>query len=112
MSKIARLREALLTLLEDHRRDDALPTSGRFLFYELVARGIISKAPTGERRADQDMTEALTRLRKDGDIPWDWIVDETRSLKDYSGSSTITEGVLELRTNFCFDAPTPAERFW
>ena len=41
------------------------------------------------------MTEALTQLRENGDIPWNWIVDETRSLKDYSGPSTITEGVLD-----------------
>jgi hypothetical protein len=95
VSKVAQLREALLALLEEHRRDGALPTSGRFLFYELVARRIISKQPTGKRRADQDMTEALTQLRENGDIPWNWIVDETRSLKDYSGSSTITEGVLD-----------------
>jgi hypothetical protein len=95
MSKAAQSRAALLALLEEHRRDGTLPTSGRFLFYELVARGIISKQPTGKRRADQDMTEALTQLRENGDIPWNWIVDETRSLKDYSGSSTITEGVLD-----------------
>src|SRR6516162_6585651 len=95
MSKAAQLREALLRLLEEHRRDGALPTSGRFLFYELVARGIVSKAPTGKRRADQDMTEALTQLRENGDIPWDWIVDETRSLESYRGSPTISEGVLD-----------------
>jgi hypothetical protein len=95
VSKASQLRAALLALLEEHRRDGALPTSGRFLFYELVARGIISKQPTGKRRADQDMTEALTQLREGGDIPWDWIVDETRSLEDYSGSPTIMQGVLD-----------------
>src|SRR5262245_61867371 len=95
MSKAAQLRSALLALLEEHERDAALPTSGRFLFYELVARGIISKEKTGARRPDQDMTEALTQLRENGDIPWDWIVDETRSLEDYSGSRSIAEGVLD-----------------
>lgn len=64
MSKAAQLRVALLALLQEHRRDAALPTSGRFLFYELVAHGIIPKQPTGKRRADQDMTEALTQLRE------------------------------------------------
>jgi hypothetical protein len=42
-SKIGRLRVALMHLLDEHRRDGALPTSVRFLFYELVARSIISK---------------------------------------------------------------------
>jgi hypothetical protein len=85
----------LLALLKEHRTDNALPTSGRFLFYELVAREIISKHPTGKRRADQDMIEALTELRENNAIPWDWIVDETRSLENYGGCSTIKAGVLE-----------------
>ena len=42
-SKIGSLRLALLELLEEHERDNALPTSARFLFYELVQRGILSK---------------------------------------------------------------------
>jgi hypothetical protein len=41
MSKIGLLRAALLQLLEEHRNDEMLPTSARFLFYELVQRGII-----------------------------------------------------------------------
>jgi hypothetical protein len=101
VSKIARLRSALLTLLEEHRRDDMLPTSNRFLYYELIARGIVSKdAPPPKpgkktsRRPDQDMTDALTDLRENGDTPWDWIVDETRRLEDYTGWATILEGVL------------------
>ena len=85
MSKAAQRREALLRLLEEHRRDGALPTSGRFLFYELVARGIISKTPTGKRRADQDMTEALTQLRENGDVPWDWIVVKPGAWKVIGG---------------------------
>jgi hypothetical protein len=81
-------------LLQEHHRDGALPTNARFLFYELVARGIISKEKSGARRPDQDMNDALTDLRENGDIPWDWITDETRSLENYSGVTTITDGVL------------------
>ena len=36
----------------------------------------------------------MTDVRADGRIPWDWIVDETRSLDDYTGYPTILEGVL------------------
>ena len=108
MSKAAQLRAALLALLEEHRADNALPTCGRFLFYELVARAIISKRPTGKRRADQDMTDALTDLRESGTIPWQWIVDETRSLEDYSGYSTIEEGVLQRLNSIRLD-PWDAE---
>ena len=33
-------------LINEHRREGMLPTSARFLFYELVARAIISKETT------------------------------------------------------------------
>jgi hypothetical protein len=40
------------------------------------------------------MNDALTDLRENGEIPWGWIVDETRSIEDYTGFSTIQEGAL------------------
>jgi hypothetical protein len=99
MSKIGMLRGCLLELLEEHRNDDTIPTSSRFLFYELVQRQVISKErkPGGSgRRPDQDMNDALTDLRETGKIPWDWIVDETRSLEDHTGYASIKEGLAGL----------------
>jgi hypothetical protein len=93
-SKIGALRELLYALLREHARDDLLPTSARFLFYELVTRGQYSKVATGARRADQDLIDALKRLRDEGRVPWEWITDETRSVEDYTGYRTIKEGVL------------------
>jgi hypothetical protein len=92
--KIGVLRATLLALLEEHERDDALPTSARFLYYELVQRGQLSKERTGARRPDQDLHDALTDIREDGRIPWDWIVDETRSLDDYTGYASVKDGVV------------------
>jgi hypothetical protein len=84
-------------LLQEHERDDALPTSARFLFYELVQRGVISKErKTAGRRPDQDMSDALTQLRERGDVPWDWIVDETRSLDDFTGAPTLRQWMLDV----------------
>jgi hypothetical protein len=40
------------------------------------------------------MIDALTDLRESGEIPWEWIVDETRSIEDYSGFTSIQKGVL------------------
>ena len=95
MSKIGRLRTALLQLLEEHRNDAMLPTSGRFLFYELVQRQIISKErkPGGGRRPDQDMSDALTDLRESGQVPWDWIVDETRPIRYHLCYRSSKEGL-------------------
>ena len=94
VSKIGALRDLLLALLQEHERDGALPTSARFLYYELVQRGQLSKERTGARRPDQNLHDALIDLREDGRVPWDWIVDETRSLADYTGHPTIRQGVL------------------
>jgi hypothetical protein len=94
MSKIGHLRAALIELLQEHERDGALPTSARFLFYELVQRQVLSKEQTGARRPDQDLHVALTQLRENGDIPWDWIVDETRRLEDFTGYASVKAGVL------------------
>ena len=83
MSKIQRMRELLLALREEHERDGALPTSVRFLFYELVQRGQIPK----KGRTDRHVSEALMDLRESGQVAWDDIVDETRDL-DTSGYRT------------------------
>ena len=103
MSKIAVLRKGLLQLLAEHEGDGALPTSFRFLFYELVNRSIISKERQGARRPDQDANDALTDLRESGEVPWDWIVDETRTLENYSGSTSIREAMLEHLPNARLD---------
>lgn len=39
-----RLQRALLERIDVHEREGTLPTSGRFLFYELVQAGVVSKA--------------------------------------------------------------------
>jgi hypothetical protein len=94
VSKIGALRDLLLALLQEHERDGTIPTNARFLFYELVQRGQLSKERKGVRRPDQDLHDALTDLREDGRIPWDWIVDETRSLDSYTGHPSVKQGVL------------------
>jgi hypothetical protein len=103
MSKIGALRDLLVALLQEHGRDGALPTSARFLFYELVQRGQLSKTSTGARRPDQDLHDALMDVRENGRVPWDWIVDETRSLDDYTGSLTIKQGMLDVLPGVTLD---------
>jgi hypothetical protein len=97
-SKIGRLRAVLAELLEEHRAAGALPTSARFLFYELVACGVLSKDRTGARRPDQMLHDALTDLREDERVPWAWIADETRALEDWVGSPTVAAGLASSLT--------------
>jgi hypothetical protein len=88
-TKAGRLQRIVLDLLREHHAAGEIPTSARFLYYELVQRGILSKEKTGAQRTDQPLHVALTRLRQIGLVPWDWITDETRSLDDHSGWSSI-----------------------
>jgi hypothetical protein len=97
---IGRMRQIAYDLLQEHARDKMIPTSIRFLFYELVSRGIISKSmPEDDTRAPSHrLTGALTMLREGGHIPWDWLVDETRAIDNFIGSTSIkawTEAVLD-----------------
>jgi hypothetical protein len=61
-SKIEILRQALRDVLAQHQVDGTLPTSARFLFYELVVAGVVPKHATGARRADQNVIDALRSL--------------------------------------------------
>jgi hypothetical protein len=82
-TKRGKLQRACLEVLKEHERDDALPTNGQFLWYELVQKGVVLKREADSNRKrtpKQNIVDALTWLRDKGIIPWWWIADETRSL--------------------------------
>jgi hypothetical protein len=111
VTKIGKLRDALRSLIAEHQAAGMLPTSARFLFYELVQRGVISKERTGARRADQDMSDALTQLRESGQVPWEAIVDETRSLDTWDVAPTVaawmSDALADARIDPWEDEPGP-----
>ena len=90
-----------MRLYREHRADGMLPTSNRFLVYELIYQEIIAKKPSGilkpgakmQRRTDQEVIDQLTVLRERGEISWDAIVDETRSLDGFIGFKSVAEGL-------------------
>jgi hypothetical protein len=95
-SKRGRLQRACLEILRAHEQQpNGLPTSTRFIYYELVQRGDIAKKPAvgkrGGRRPDQDVAEVVFLLRKNGLIPWEWIVDETRNLDSWRYADTVAD---------------------
>ncbi len=100
-SKAGRLQRACLNLYLEHLRDGALLISARFMFYELVDRGIVPKLyrkaeGTQRRRTpSQDISDALTHLRELGPIPWEDIVDETRTLHSWAYAGSVAEFLLE-----------------
>jgi len=85
-TKLGRVRTALMQLHAEHARAGTLPTSARFLYYELIARSVIRK---DDDYVTQLVSNALTQLRERELIPWDDIVDETRSIERFTGSATV-----------------------
>jgi hypothetical protein len=100
-TKAGRLQRACLRLLLEHEAQGALPTSIRFLFYELLDRGVVPKVyrfPDGStrpRKPSQDISEAINVLRECGYIPWSWIVDESRTIEDWRYASSVRQYLAE-----------------
>jgi hypothetical protein len=59
----------------------AQPITGRGIGYKLFAAGLIPSMATTEM---QKVYRLLRIAREQGDIPWEWIVDETRELERVS----------------------------
>lgn len=56
----------------------AQPITGRGIGYKLFSQGLISSMARSEM---QRVYRLLKEAREQGIIPWEWIVDETRSLE-------------------------------
>ena len=62
-------REALLNIIADGR-----PMTVRQVFYQATVHGLVEKAETGYSKVQTD----LTVMRRAGDLPYDWLADNTR----------------------------------
>jgi hypothetical protein len=68
--QVQAIREAIISILTaDH------PQTVRQVFYQLVARGVIEKT---EKEYQCTVIRLLSAMRLGGQVPWDWIVDESR----------------------------------
>jgi hypothetical protein len=96
-TKAGRLQRACLDLLQQHERDDALPTNCTFLFYELEQQGSVPKHYRNEdggkraRTPRQDVSDATMRLREVGLVPWEWLVDESRTVDEWESAPSVYE---------------------
>jgi hypothetical protein len=79
-----------LDLIEAMRAaaEDAQPITGRGVGYKLFSRGLI---PSMAKSEMQRVYRLLRLAREQGDIPWEWIVDENRSLERTSTWDDPTE---------------------
>jgi hypothetical protein len=100
-TKKGRGQRLVLDLLLEHQdQEDGLPTSIRFVFYELEQAGDATKL--GETRrshgwppGSQDIVDYVRDLREFGVVPWNWIVDETRTITEWNHAATVREYMLD-----------------
>lgn len=111
--KAAELRRAVHRQLLRHELDGELPTSNRFIFYELRQLGgpLFGHASRGQGRSqDQNLSDASKWLRDHGLVPWEWIADETRSLVEYEYAETVADflvGSIEIARIDCWAGSLP-----
>ena len=104
-----RLQRAALAVLRQHEARGELPTSSRFVYYELKRAGV-DTGTHAVRRDDTDVIVAVSDLRKVGLVPWTWIEDQTRSVTAWASAATITTAVLDQLAHLrldCWDGTPP-----
>jgi hypothetical protein len=75
----------------------AQPITGRGVGYKLFTAGLITSMSVNEM---QKVYRLLRIAREQGDIPWEWIVDETRELERVSTWSDTTEYAKAVATSY------------
>ena len=72
-AEMAAIRDAILDVIEDDP-----PMTVRQVFYQLVSRGVIEKT---EAQYQGTVIRLMTEMRLTGDLPYDWVVDESRRVR-------------------------------
>jgi hypothetical protein len=100
-TKAGKLQRACLDLLRKHERQGTIPTNVTFLFYELEQLGVVPKHyrdPKGRKRPRtprQDISDATMRLRELGLVPWWWLKDETRDVREWNYAASVYEYAID-----------------
>jgi hypothetical protein len=103
-AEVAARREALLDIIEAGR-----PMTVRQVFYQATVRGLVEKAESGYAKVQTD----LTVMRRAGDLPYDWLADNTRWQRKPRTFSSVEEALKETakfyRKSLWDDADTYVE---
>jgi hypothetical protein len=90
------MHQATLDLVDQARRvlEENQPATVRAVCYRLFVAGAIDSM---EKKNTQKVGRALVYARENDLIPWEWIVDETRSVErtPLSGTKSISRGQSE-----------------
>jgi hypothetical protein len=93
---MARASLDLITTMHDIAKA-AQPITGRGIGYKLFTAGLIASMSVNEM---QKVYRLLRIAREQGDIPWSWIVDETRELERVSTWSNTAEYARAVATSY------------
>jgi hypothetical protein len=93
------IRRARATKAEVEERREALldiiavgqPMTVRQVFYQATVRGLVEKAETGYAKVQTD----LTLLRRSGELPYDWLADNTRCQRKPRSFGSVEEALRE-----------------
>ena len=67
------------------------PTGIRFSYYTATAHGLVSKTDSGYGMVQR----AILAMRRDGSLPWSWIVDTNRWMRKPESWNSIEEALTE-----------------
>lgn len=86
-AEVAAVRAAIIDILGSDR-----PQTVRQVFYQLVVRDVIKKT---EAEYQQTVIRLLTDMRLAGQVPWDWIVDESRRTRKTRTFDSVTDALYD-----------------
>jgi hypothetical protein len=84
-------RQAICEIVEQNQ-----PCPVRGVFYQMVAHGLIEKTEAGCAKVQ----DALLKLRMDGEVSWDWIVDESRIFFKQDAYASPEEALREWQAHY------------
>lgn len=85
-SEVAARRSALFDIVSEMK-----PMTVRQVFYQATVRGLVDKAEPGYAKVQTD----LVRMRRDGELPYDWLADNTRWQRKPSTFDSVEEALRE-----------------
>ena len=83
-SEVERRRLELRAIVEAMR-----PMTVRQVFYQATVKGIVEKSEAGYAKVQS----TLTQMRRDGELPYDWLVDNTRMMRKPRSVSSIKQAL-------------------
>lgn len=88
-AQMVAIEKAMLEILGEHK-----PQTVRQVFYQLVSRGVVDKT---EREYKGTVIRVLSRMRRAGRLPFDWIADNTRWQRKPDSYSSLGDALEDMQ---------------